>query len=751
MRTLNSKALAIGIAAIAASAASGSSGCSSKKPTEIVPGALTQLQVPKDLAGIQVEVSVSGADKFCQGYAVANGEVELPSTLGVVSGAAGETLRITLRGYDVNDSQDMNNCNHLQVDDKNADTNNGPAPRVLRQSIVSYVDQQTLFLPMPLSFACYDVDCTSSGQDSTCKGGTCSDGNVPAGSLAAFDPSLVDGTGDCFDPTVCLAATAPADVIDASSCLFGVPSAGADAATSKGYNVRITYTDVSFAKDPGTGATLPSSSTPLETQVLDTDAIEGYTIPDSSQPLQFQLAPGLCALEKEYLNQSGLQPNASGPAYHTVSNVDVAVGCPAKSPLLPFCAGQQHGNVSNGSPSLIACGTAVPVQSTPSALYVVADDSGSMGTAFGSTGYATAMNLSFAFPVFNHTYVAFDFLSGKSGECPASAAGGTVTGYTSPQVAFGLAPDVQKQVAGILDAWAAPDTPGAANGLYLQGAMQPKSGAYQALSSFATRLGDAGIAQSLNVAGLVLMVNRIPTVATPDGGAGDSGSGDGGAVDAGPTGYASTGTECALNGAADVQSALVAEANAAFAQNLSTYFVVFNDDLSDGGNVLTFYNGVASAATPGAVTIVDATVPNGSAVIASFAQKLAGVASCLYDLPSGVDTTATLTFTVPAGTPGLNTTSEPESFPVTFDNTCNAANQNAATTNGWNVDNGRIRVCGKACTNIQVTILAAASEAFPAQADGGTDGGSGIGDGGLAPVPAIPVDVTMPCPASTGP
>ncbi|MGH7298686.1 MAG: hypothetical protein ACRELB_27340, partial [Polyangiaceae bacterium] len=336
MRTLNSKALAIGIAAIAASAASGSSGCSSKKPTEIVPGALTQIQVPKDLAGIQVEVSVSGSDKFCQGYQVSNGEVELPSTLGVVSGAAGETLRITLRGYDVSSSQDMNNCNHLVVDDKSADTNNGPAPRVLRQAIVSYVDQQTLFLPMPLSFACYDVDCTASGQDSTCKGGTCSDGNVPAGSLAAFDPALVDGTQDCFDPTACLGTAGAADVIDPSSCLYAVPAAGVDAATSKGFNVRITYTDVTFAKDPGTGVVLPQTGVPLETQVLDADGVEGYTIPDASKPTQFQLAPGLCSLAKNFANQSALQPVTSGPPYHTISNVDVAVGCPAKSPLLPF-------------------------------------------------------------------------------------------------------------------------------------------------------------------------------------------------------------------------------------------------------------------------------------------------------------------------------------------------------------------------------------------------------------------------------
>src|SRR5580698_5576267 len=101
MRTLNSKALAISVVAIAASAVSSGSGCSATKPTEIVPGALTQVQVPKDLAGIQVEVTANGADKFCQGYVVANGSVELPSTLGVISGAPNTTLHITIRGYDV--------------------------------------------------------------------------------------------------------------------------------------------------------------------------------------------------------------------------------------------------------------------------------------------------------------------------------------------------------------------------------------------------------------------------------------------------------------------------------------------------------------------------------------------------------------------------------------------------------------------------------------------------------------------------
>jgi hypothetical protein len=764
MRGLNTKALAIGIAAIAAAGASGGSGCTSKKPTEIVPGALTQIQVPKDLAGIQVEVSLEGNDKFCQGYQVANGAVELPSTLGVVSGASGETLRITLRGYDVSNSQDMNNCNHLQVDDQSANSQNGPAPRVLRQSIVSYVDQQTLFLPMPLSFACYDVDCSGGTGNQTCKGGSCVDGTVPPGTLSAFDPALVDGTQDCFDPTKCMSASAStqAVVVDPAHCIYTLPAAATQNGATPSYNVQITYDTQTWQKDPATGVYGVVAGTPIETEILSVDPDEGYTIPDANNPEQFQLAggsaspvTGLCALVQAATTPSKAAPASGTLSFNSITDVNVAAGCPSKSPLLPFCAAQQHNNVSNGTAPAVACNVPIEVKPTPSALYVVSDDSGSMGSAFSSTGYATTMALSFAFPVFDRTYVAFSFLDNKPAECPSSSPSSTK--YESPTVPFGLANSVQGQVAGLLKNWTTPDTPGAANGLYLTAAMQPGKGAYEAVSNVAKLVagGDGGAQAALNVGGVVFFVNRIPVAPGSDGGAGDGGGdagADGGVVDSGtPPGYPSSGTECTVS--TDVASTMVTQINAAFTgtPSMQTFFVVFNDDVGDGSNVVAFYNSVASLAHAGAVNVIDATAPNPAQVVGSFAQALAPVASCLYDLPAGIDTTAVMTFTAPAGTPdGINPGSQPKVFPVGFNSNCNAANQNASSADGWNIDNGRIRVCAGSCGNIQTTILAVASEAFAGTGDAGADAGIPLVDGGLPPVPSIPVDMTMPCQTSGG-
>ncbi|MGH7270164.1 MAG: hypothetical protein ACREJ3_07000, partial [Polyangiaceae bacterium] len=62
---------------------------------------------------------------------------------------------------------------------------------------------------------------------------------------------------------------------------------------------------------------------------------------------------------------------------------------------------------------------------------------------------------------------------------------------------------------------------------------------------------------------------------------------------------------------------------------------------------------------------------------------------------------------------------------------CNEANQ--TTVNGWNVDNGRIRICGPSCANIRNTILGAAAGALKAN----------------QPAPDVPITATLLC-ASTG-
>jgi hypothetical protein len=761
MRSLNSNtALAIGIVAIAASGVWGETGCSPTKPTEIVPGALTQVQVPKDLGAIKLTVLANGAQKFCRGYIVGpNGTVELPSTLGVISGASGTTLTISLRGYDDPNSPDVNNCEgSLAVN--STDPANGPGPRVLRQAVVSYVDQHTLFLPMPLSFSCYDKDCSNAGSDSTCIASECASGLVDATSLAEFTPALVDGTGECFNPDQCFANSFPAAVLDATNCLYTVP-AGVPI-TAGGLNVRITYTDIKSVTDPGTGLIVPQPGEPLEREILSVDGQEGFTVPDASKPTQFQLAPGLCTL----VQNATTAPQPPPASYHSISDIEVAVGCPSKLPLLPFCAGQQTENVSTSqNPGSLACGVPVPLEPTPSALYLVMDDSGSMSGAFGAEGYATAMNLSFADPIFKHTYVAFRFLShnpfsgGPTGECaPGSSTVYTTLGGdagTGGGVDFGLAPSIQPKVASLLLAPQAPDTPGNPAALDLQAAMRLDQGTYRHLLDFSHKLSpDGGAASALNVAAVMFFVNRTPTFlgAPAEGGAGEAGAGGD---------YPTTAADCdpTLFAQPTVTAAMTVEAQAAFAQGLQTYFVVLNDQQQAPQPQIDFYNQLASAVAPpasdagttdagaeGGLGSTGVTVLNASStlesVFASFQATLASVATCLYDLPAGVDTTASLSFVVPPGN-SLNTGSIPIPVGVAQSSSCSGP---ASTANGWNIDHGRIRLCGNACQQLQAAIGAVAAAALGQGGDAGADAGlPGSADGGTPVVPDVPINVTMPC------
>ena len=83
-------------------------------------------------------------------------------------GASNFTLvTVEVRGYDQTavGGSDMTDCAAAKVDD----TSMG-GPRILRRSIQSFVDQHTLFLPMPLSYSCFDQDCTTADSSQSCKG-----------------------------------------------------------------------------------------------------------------------------------------------------------------------------------------------------------------------------------------------------------------------------------------------------------------------------------------------------------------------------------------------------------------------------------------------------------------------------------------------------------------------------------------------------------------------------------------------------
>ena len=53
-------ALVVGLLGICGVALGGDAGCSATKPTELVPGATTQVEFPKDLGGLRVIVVANG-------------------------------------------------------------------------------------------------------------------------------------------------------------------------------------------------------------------------------------------------------------------------------------------------------------------------------------------------------------------------------------------------------------------------------------------------------------------------------------------------------------------------------------------------------------------------------------------------------------------------------------------------------------------------------------------------------------------
>ncbi len=663
------------------------SGCSTKKPTELVPAVLSQVVVPHDLQSVRVTVFANGKTSFDQAYDVGpNGTVTLPSTLGVVSGEAASTVvRITIRGYET-PCASSNDCND-GMDDPVGNTGS----RILRRSVQTFVDQHTLFLPMPLSYSCWNTDC-GIGSNMTCKGNTCVDGTTPETTLVDFDPSLVDGTGVCFSPKACFGdkpdggsslAIAPL-LVDASTCTYAFP-----APAPLGLNVRAYYQNFAWTMN-ALGQYQPMLQSGGEQEILNEDAVEGFTLvsaadggaPDSGvKGSLFRLSPGLCKLVNAASNPPPTPAGGGASTYITISDLRVAALCPPKTPLLPICKGEQTNGPALPSGEMTTdgmCNVGVPIAPTASSLYLVMDQSQVMHGAFGPTGSATALSLSLSDPVFKRTFAAFSFLPtpvpGQS-ECTSA-----MTPFTMPDIDFGLAAEVQSKIADKLNGWTAPDTAASPNPLNLQAAMRLDAGTYKHVLDFLVGK------EAPNIAAAMFFVNRAPDTTN----------------DCNPP----------LGGQPTVQSALESEVLAAFnsTPSLQTYFVVLDDDQHDTSTptgALTFFKKI-QADLPQAVQVLDATQTTSQqaaqTVAANFSKLVTQLGTCLYDyaLPAGTDPTkVAVAYTIPGKT-------QPTIVPSSAG--CTAATQN--TIDGWNIDNGRLRICGASCTNLRNTILAAAGAAL---------------------------------------
>lgn len=418
MRSYKRRALTLGIVAITALAWSG---CDAKKQTEYVAGVSTQVQVPRDLKAIRVDVSVGGVIQFCRGYRVYDGKVQLPRSLGEfpASGKPGpDPITVTVSGFTEEFSETtgkdvFDNCSSVAP----KVGNEAQGTRILRRSRQPYVADSVLFLPMALRYSCYDKDCAN--ETDTCKGGRCVDAKIDESKLPRYSDDLVDGTGgNCFPASKCMAVSVPAMVVDPNDCTYALPNTpsapplapGAPAqlknltSPGDGINVQVTY-------DGG-----------LNTEILDKDPEEGFTIPDPAKPQRFRLSPGLCDLVKG-IDDKGVETK------HRITAVRAAGLCQAKTPFQPLCAGDQLAAMGttpdgvSGNVGPAAC-KATELTSSKSVLMLLVDNSkhnsifftgGGGGAGSGELAQSDLLSAALLDPAFKHTFIGLTYFPGETG------------------------------------------------------------------------------------------------------------------------------------------------------------------------------------------------------------------------------------------------------------------------------------------------------------------------------------------------
>jgi hypothetical protein len=387
------------------------SGCDAKKQTEYVAGVSTQVQVPRDLKAIRIDVSVGGALIECRAYRVYDGKVQLPRSLGnfPATGTPGpDPLTVTVAGFteefvEGSGKDVFDNCTVVQAavgDPKQAET------RILRRSRQPYVLDSVLFLPMPLRYSCFDKGCP--GENETCKAGRCVDAKIDEAKLPKWTDDLLDGTGgNCFSASQCFAAAVPPVVVDPNDCTFALPNTpsapplvmGAPAnpimTAGDGINVEVIY-------DGG-----------FSSEILDKDPDEGFTIPDPTKPQRFRLTPGLCDLYKGTPGPDGKDP------VHRITAIRAAALCQAKGQFQPLCANDQL--TAMGTPLGVSTNTdptachATELKPAKSALAVLVDDSTKHHIFFESDKDQAALNISLSDPAFKQTDIGLTYFPGKGG------------------------------------------------------------------------------------------------------------------------------------------------------------------------------------------------------------------------------------------------------------------------------------------------------------------------------------------------
>lgn len=393
-------------------------GCEGKKQTEFVTGISTQVRVPRDLRTIRVEVNSGGVPVLCRSYPVYDGRVRLPRSLGELPNNtdSGQPISVAVVGF----TEDISTLESRDIASFCAPatfSNDGSGARVLRRTRQSYVKDKILFLPMALSFSCWDKGCDEGspggGADKTCKAGRCVDASLDASRLSIFVDGMDEGSGgSCFHAKDCVGpAAVPAAVVNSETCTYALPntpSAPPQAQgappnpfpkTGDGINVIVTY-------DGG-----------YNSEVLDLDPDEGFFIPDPSKPQQFQLAPGLCDLVK------GVDPQGKD-TLHRITAVRGAGICQPKKKTQFLCtddglaamgADGNGGSTTQNAP--VAC-SPHELKPAKSVLHVLADNTENSGSFYNGADRA-ALSLSLSDPSFSKTSVGLTFFPGDGAACSA--------------------------------------------------------------------------------------------------------------------------------------------------------------------------------------------------------------------------------------------------------------------------------------------------------------------------------------------
>jgi hypothetical protein len=437
--------------------------CTAKRPTEVVAGVSTQIQVPKYLKAVGIVVQMGQRTEFCSQYPVADGSVTLPATLGVLGGGASGSVTVQVLGFRTEQSSFDLDCVFTTADADDAEV------MVVRRRRLTFIDDKILFLPLPLKESCSDKDC---GDDETCVGGACVPIDLDASTLVTYADSLIFGdTNTCFDPARCLpgGATVPVLLENPADCSFRAqwPESAPMPADGE-LNVRVYYN--SFG----------SEILDLDREGADEREQEGFAFADRTKPLEFRLSPNLCATNYKDDKILGLEASAL---------------CPPKRALQPLCDSYTPPNPradgSGGGASAPGLCTIAGLRPVESAVYVLMDRAQTMFKYFGNGAFRFAIELPLSNPVAKRTRVAFGFLPPTAAQC------GTFD-YETPEVPFGNVDDVRQPIGDTIGSSGAvfADSPA----LYLDAAMQ---GAYRALENVSTDQ-----ASGFNRRALVVISNR---------------------------------------------------------------------------------------------------------------------------------------------------------------------------------------------------------------------------------------------------